>query len=168
MFYFRSITPSDLDQIMKIEQVSFSSPWSQRFFLQEIQASCAHSRLALLGEEIVGYVIYWLLPDEADIHNLAVHPAYRRRGLGRALMQAVIEEAKSRRSTRVTLEVRKSNEAAQQLYQGLGFETRGVRKAYYSDNGEDALVMVLEVDGSRSALDCVKQVGVGWKGFEKA
>lgn len=135
---------SDLNAIMAIENASFSSPWSARFFLQELKVPCARSLLAVVGEKTVGYIIYWLLPSEIDIHNLAVHPAYRRRGIGRALLQAVIEEAKRRGSVGVTLEVRTSNEAAQRLYQSLGFVASGVRKGYYSDTGEDALAMALE------------------------
>lgn len=144
--HFRNINPSDIDEIMTIEQGSFAYPWSARFFLQELRVPCARSRLAVVGGRSVGYVIYWVLPGEVDIHNLAVHPAYRRQGIGRSLLQAVIEEAKLIGCTRVTLEVRKSNEAAQKLYHSLGFVARGVRKGYYSDDGEDALAMVLEFE----------------------
>lgn len=144
--HLRQMNPSDLDEIMSIEKASFSYPWSARFFLQELKVPCARSLLAVLGERIVGYIIYWLLPSEVDIHNLAVDPAYRRRGIGRSLLQAVIGEARDHRSSRITLEVRKSNEAAQRLYQSLGFAARGVRKGYYSDDGEDALAMALEFD----------------------
>ncbi len=144
--HLRQMDPSDLDEIMSIEKASFSYPWSAKFFLQELRVPCARSLLAVLGGRIVGYIIYWLLPSEVDIHNLAVHPAYRHRGIGRSLLQAVIDEARDHRSSRITLEVRKSNEAAQRLYQSLGFAARGVRKGYYSDDGEDALAMALEFD----------------------
>lgn len=144
--HFRQINPSDLDEIMTIEQASFAFPWSQRFFLQELRVPCAHSLLALLGGRAVGYIIYWRLPGEVDVHNLAVHPAHRRQGIGTSLLQEVIEEAKRNASTRITLEVRKSNEAAQKLYHSLGFTARGIRKGYYSDDGEDALAMVLDFD----------------------
>lgn len=144
--HFRQINPLDLDEIMAIEQASFAHPWSPRFFLQELRVPCARSRLAVVGGRAVGYVLYWVLPGEVDIHNLAVHPAYRRQGIGSSLLQGVVEEAKINGSTRVTLEVRKSNEAAQRLYHSLGFVGRGVRKGYYSDDGEDALAMVLEFE----------------------
>ena len=143
---FRQMNPSDLDEIMAIERASFSYPWSPRFFLQELRVPCARSLLAVMSGKTVGYIIYWLLPKEADIHNLAVHPTYRRWGIGRFLLQGVMDEAKRNGSSRVTLEVRKSNEAAQRLYHSLGFVEQGVRKGYYSDDGEDALVMVLEFD----------------------
>jgi len=144
--HFRQIHPPDVDEIMTIEQASFAFPWSPRFFLQELRVPCARSLLALLGGKAVGYIIYWLLPGEVDIHNLAVHPAHRRQGIATSLLREVIEEAKRNASTRVTLEVRKSNEAAQKLYHSLGFEARGIRQGYYSDDGEDALAMILEFD----------------------
>ena len=132
---------------MEIERASFAYPWSASFFIQELKVTCAHSLLALVGEKTVGYVIYWLLPREVDVHNLAVRPAYRRQGIGKALLQAVIDEARRQGVGRVTLEVRKSNEAAQKLYQSLGFVAKGLRKGYYSDDGEDALVMALDLEG---------------------
>ncbi|HXG53003.1 MAG TPA: ribosomal protein S18-alanine N-acetyltransferase [candidate division Zixibacteria bacterium] len=140
---FREMSLADLDEVMKIERTSFASPWSERFFIEEIQAPCARALLAVAGERIVGYVIFWLLPDEVDVHNLAVHTAYRRRGIGRRLLQQVIGQARGRGSSRVTLEVRRSNTAAQRLYESLGFRITGVRRAYYADNGEDALTMAL-------------------------
>lgn len=140
------MNPSDLDEIMTIERASFSYPWSPRFFLQELRVPCARSLLAVLGGKTVGYIVYWILSSEVDIHNLAVRPTYRRQGIGRSLLQGVVEEAKRNRASKVTLEVRKSNEAAQRLYHSLGFVARGVRKGYYSDDGEDALAMVLEFE----------------------
>jgi ribosomal-protein-alanine N-acetyltransferase len=136
---------SDLTEIMEIERASFSYPWSAQFFLQELKVACARSLLAVWSDRTVGYVIYWLLPHEVDIHNLAVHPDYRRQGIGRALLREVIDEARRQGLSRVTLEVRKSNEAAQRLYQSLGFVAQGLREGYYSDDGEDALAMVLEL-----------------------
>ena len=144
--HFRQINPSDLEEIVTIERASFSYPWSARFFLQELKVPCARSLLAVREGKAVGYVIYWLLPSEVDIHNLAVHPTYRRQGVGRSLLQAVIDKARLHRSSRVTLEVRKSNEGAQRLYQSLGFVAQSIRKGYYSDDGEDALAMGLEFD----------------------
>lgn len=137
---------ADLADVMDIERASFTYPWSTTFFHQELKVACAHSLLAVVEEKPVGYIIYWLLPSEIDVHNLAVHPAYRRRGIGKALLQAVIAEATHRGVSRVTLEVRKSNQVAQKLYESLGFTAKGVRKGYYSDDGEDALVMALALD----------------------
>lgn len=141
----RPVTSSDLEDVMAIEKASFAYPWSPRFFLQELRVPCARSLVAVFEDKPLGYVIYWQLPGEIDIHNLAVHPAYRRQGIGRCLLQAVIDEAKGAGRGRVTLEVRRSNEAAQRLYQSVGFVSQGIRKGYYSDNGEDAVIMVLEL-----------------------
>ncbi len=142
---FRPMIASDVERVMEIERASFPYPWSQAFFYQELKVSCASAVLALAGEQAIGYVIYWLVSGEVDIHNLAVHPGYRRRGVARALLHWVIGDAKERGAGRITLEVRKSNTGAQDLYRSLGFAEQGVRKGYYSDDGEDALAMALDL-----------------------
>jgi ribosomal-protein-alanine N-acetyltransferase len=139
------MTLADLDEVMAIERASFAYPWSSRFFHQEFEVECARSILAEMNGKIVGYVLFWLLPENVDIHNLAVRGAYRRRGVGRILLHKVIVEALRQSSARVTLEVRKSNLAAQKLYESAGFVATGVRKGYYSDDGEDALTMALDL-----------------------
>lgn len=139
------MTSADLDAVMAIEKASFAYPWSPRFFLQELQVECARSFLAEVNGRIVGYILFWLLVDAIDIHNVAVHSEFRRRGIGRLLLDKVILEARRRGSTRVTLEVRRSNVVAQRLYESIGFVTTGIRKGYYSDDGEDALAMALQL-----------------------
>ena len=91
------------------------------------------------------YCLYWELCNDIDIHNVAVHPDYRRHGVGRGMLGHVVREARRIGSQSITLEVRKSNVAAQALYRSLGFETCGVRKGYYSNDGEDAWVMILRL-----------------------
>jgi [ribosomal protein S18]-alanine N-acetyltransferase len=130
---------------MGIEKTSFRFPWSSGFFLQELQVACARSILAEIDGQIVGYVLFWLLPGAIDIHNIAVRIDYRRRGIARLLLGKVLAEARNQSLLRVMLEVRRSNMAAQKLYQSLGFLTMGVRKGYYSDDGEDALAMSLDL-----------------------
>jgi len=139
------MVPADLDEVMAIERTSFRHPWSSNFFLEELQVACARSILAQVNDKIVGYVLFWLLPESVDIHNIAVHPAFRRQRIGQALLQQVVEQARSRDSSRVTLEVRVSNIAAQKLYESVGFISQGLRKGYYSDDGEDAVIMALEL-----------------------
>ena len=90
-----------------------------------------------------------MLPGAIDIHNIAVHVDYRRRGVARLLLRKVLGEARIQSAVRVMLEVRKSNLAAQKLYQSVGFLTTGVRRGYYSDDGEDALAMTLEMRAER-------------------
>jgi len=137
---------ADLDEVMAIERTSFRHPWSSRFFLEELQVACARSVLAEINGKIIGYVLFWLLPEEVDIHNIAVHTEFRRQGIGHVLLQQVAEQARSRNSSRITLEVRVSNLPAQKLYKSMGFVSKGLRKGYYSDDGEDALMMALELD----------------------
>ena len=142
---FRPMTTADMDEIMVIERGSYRFPWSQGFFLQELQVACARSILAEVDGKIVGYVLYWLLPGTIDIHNLATHLDFRRRGIARLLLSRVLGQATEQSISRVTLEVRKSNLPAQKLYESMGFISTGVRKEYYSDDGEDALAMTLEL-----------------------
>jgi len=125
--------------------MSFRFPWSTGFFLQKLQVPCARSILAELSNGTVGYTLFWLLPDAIDIHNIAVHPEYRRRGIARALLSGVICDARQQSLARVMLEVRRSNLPAQMLYRRVGFATTAIRKGYYSDDGEDALAMTLEI-----------------------
>jgi ribosomal-protein-alanine N-acetyltransferase len=140
------MTMADLDEVMAIERTSYEFPWSAGFFRQELQVACARSILAESNGKIVAYVLYWLLPGAIDIHNLAVELNHRRRGIARLLLQRVIDEARQRTASRVMLEVRRSNLVAQKLYEKIGFTATGIRKGYYSDNGEDALAMTLELE----------------------
>ena len=142
---FRPMSTADLDEVMVIERTSFRFPWSTGFFLQELQIACARSILAEVDNKIVGYVLFWLLPGMVDVHNIAIHVDFRRRGIARLLLTRVLLAARQQSLTRVTLEVRKSNLPAQKLYESLGFVTSGLRKGYYSDDGEDALAMTLEL-----------------------
>ena len=145
---FRPMTIVDLDEVMVIERTAVRFPWSAGFFRQELQVACARSILAETEGRIIGYVLFWLLPGAIDIHNIAVHVDYRRRGIARVLLRKVVGEARRQSVIRVLLEVRRSNLPAQKLYESVGFLTRGIRKGYYSDNGEDALAMTLELNGT--------------------
>jgi ribosomal-protein-alanine N-acetyltransferase len=139
------MTAADIENVIAIERASFQFPWSTRFFLDELQVDCARSILAEVEGRIVGYVLFWFLPEEVDIHNIAVHPDFRRQGIGRLLLEQAVDAARRQERLRVTLDVRFSNAPAQNLYRSFGFVIRGLRKGYYSDNGEDALVMALEL-----------------------
>lgn len=139
------MTLADIADVMAIERTAYAYPWSERFFRQEMQAEYARSILAEIDGRIAGYILFWLLPGAIDIHNVAVHSDFRRRGLGRRLLERVVLEARRRASSRITLEVRKSNLPAQKLYESTGFAVTGVRKGYYSDDGEDAFLMSLEL-----------------------
>jgi len=142
---FRPMTTADMDEIMVIERSSYRFPWSLGFFLQELQVACARSILAEADGKIIGYVLFWLLPGTIDIHNVATHVNFRRRGVAKLLLGRVLGQAKEQSIDRVTLEVRKSNLPAQRLYESIGFVITGLRKGYYSDDGEDALAMTLDL-----------------------
>lgn len=133
----------DLEKVLEIEDLSFPTPWSRNSFLYELLEN--ERALYLVAKspwgDVIGYIGLWVIFDEGHITNVAVHPDYRRRGVGKALMLAMVEAVKQRGVRHLTLEVRRSNLAAQDLYQKLGFVHMGVRRKYYLDNNEDALIM---------------------------
>jgi [ribosomal protein S18]-alanine N-acetyltransferase len=138
----RFMTVDDLDAVMEIEHSSFSIPWSREAFYNEIEQNHLSTYLVVEdGERVAGYCGVWLVVDEAHITNVAVLPDYRGQGLGEALMERIMKIAKEVGARVMTLEVRVSNKAAQGLYRKMGFQDGGIRKRYYSDNQEDALVM---------------------------
>lgn len=144
----------DLNDIMVIERLSFATPWTKAAFLSELlENDRAHYLVARADGKPVGYVGIWLVADEGHITNVAVHPDYRSRGVGRRLMEAITELARRKGARRLTLEVRKSNIRAQRLYESLGFKSVGVRRGYYRDNNEDAIIMwrdlTAEAEGRR-------------------
>ncbi len=142
---FSEMQPQDLRQVLEIERSSFDNPWTSALFLQELRIPFSRilvARPAGRDEAIAGYLCRWFVADEIHVLNVAVHPRYRRLGLGAVLLQEAMREAQSGRAEAVTLEVRRSNEAAQRLYASFGFEEVGVRRNYYG-RGEDALIMRL-------------------------
>jgi ribosomal-protein-alanine N-acetyltransferase len=150
---FRRMQPEDLDAVMIIEQV-FATPWSRQMFEQELRArEMADNLVAEWRGAVVGYVLWWYVADEVHIVNIAVDELHRRRGIARRLLDLVFQRAGGRGMQVATLEVRSRNAAAIGLYESLGFRRVAVRKAYYQDNGEDALVMVKDLptppNGSR-------------------
>jgi ribosomal-protein-alanine N-acetyltransferase len=133
----------DLDAIVEIEAASFTSPWTREMYVSELfNRSISH--IYVLREtpaRIVGFCAFWLVFDEVHINNLAVLPETRGRGYGTALLRFVIDQGRRLGARRATLEVRRSNEAAQRLYTRLGFRVAGTRVAYYSNPAEDALIL---------------------------
>ncbi|WP_066057326.1 ribosomal protein S18-alanine N-acetyltransferase [Robertmurraya korlensis] len=139
---FRYLKEEDIDQILKIEELSFATPWTRQSFENELNLNQFAVYLVLEKEgQIVGYCGMWLIVDEAHITNIAVLPEFRGQKLGEAILRMIMEIAKKRGAKTMTLEVRVSNEVAQSLYRKLGFMNGGIRKKYYTDNYEDALVM---------------------------
>lgn len=137
------MTPSDLDGVMEVERLSFLTPWSRQAFEGELMQTYTIYLVAREGARVVGYGGMHVAFEDAHVTNIAVHPEYRGRGLGERLMVELISRAVARNANRMTLEVRSTNTPAQSLYRKLGFITRAgaVRKGYYADTGEDALIM---------------------------
>ena len=138
----RPMTLGDLDGVMTVEHDSFLTPWSRSAFEEEL----TQNRLAryLVADEngaIVGYAGTWLVINEAHVTNVAVHVQRRKEGIGRLLMEKLMELARDNGMESMTLEVRVSNAAARHLYQQLGFAEAGIRKNYYSETKEDALIL---------------------------
>jgi len=139
----------DLDEVMVIEELSFSTPWSRRAYTNEVEGNhLAHLWVTevcdLEGHQrVVGMLVMWLILDEAHIANLAVHPEYRRRGYAERMICTAFIEAIGRGAKSITLEVREGNRAAQSLYHSFGLKAVGRRPKYYKDSSEDALIMTL-------------------------
>ncbi|TFD93688.1 ribosomal-protein-alanine N-acetyltransferase [Jeotgalibacillus sp. R-1-5s-1] len=139
---FRWMTTADIDAVLKVEEASFSSPWSREAFENEMTINQFAKYLLLeVDGEVAGYCGVWLIMDEAHITNVAVVPELRGQKLGEKMMRQIMDILKESGATLLTLEVRVSNEIAQSLYRKLGFSNGGIRRNYYSDNGEDAQVM---------------------------
>lgn len=139
---FRLATMEDIEKLYMIESRSFDSPWPQEAFYNDL----AHNRFAsyvfIEVEKVqAGYCGVWIILDEAHITNIAILPEYRGQKLGEALLLKIMKLAKEAGAKTMTLEVRVSNHIAQSLYKKLGFQAGGIRKGYYTDNKEDALVM---------------------------
>ncbi len=134
---------ANLDAIVEIERASFSTPWTTDMFRWELRNSDVSATYVLktAGGTIAAFCCVWTVLDELHINNVAVRPEFRRRGFAVALLEHVIAEAVGRGATRATLEVRRSNVAAQQLYDRLGFTPRGIRPNYYANPVEDALIL---------------------------
>jgi ribosomal-protein-alanine N-acetyltransferase len=132
----------DLPAIHAIELASFSAPWPPHAYRSELESNrLAHYLVARVGDTVVAYGGMWLMVDEAHITTFAVHPAWRRQRIGERLLLAFLDLAIDRGAHEATLEVRLSNLAARKLYEKYGFRPVGLRPRYYSDNGEDALIM---------------------------
>ncbi len=139
---FRPMELADIDQVFEIETASFATPWSKEAFYDELTKNrFAVYTLLEVDETIAGYCGVWIIVDEAHITNIALLPEYRGRKLGEALLKKVMETARNMGAKTLTLEVRVSNTAARSLYRKQGFQEGAIRKQYYTDNLEDAIVM---------------------------
>ena len=145
MIDYRKMTMEDIPAVVEIEQEAFATPWTQEIFVHEMTGNdYAHYIVAVEDDEVIGHCGMWVVLDECHITNVAVRKHMRGHGIGEALMRKAIELCKANDVRLMTLEVRVSNHTAQNLYRKLGFQDGGIRKNYYTDDHEDALVMWVE------------------------
>lgn len=138
----REMKESDLDRVMEIENKAFTPPWTREAFLLELTKNLlAKYIVAEVDGVVVGYGGIWLIIDEGHITNIAVDEEYRNMGIGSKIMEGLIQLCVDRNIIAMTLEVRKSNESAKALYKKFGFKEYGIRRKYYQDNNEDAIIM---------------------------
>jgi [ribosomal protein S18]-alanine N-acetyltransferase len=144
-FIIRPLTEDDLPSVMAIEEASFSTPWRENTFRALMRRTDTDLFVAETQDRVFGYAAAWTVLDQSELGNVAVHADARGRGVGGALVDAVVERVKERGAHELFLEVRESNEPAQRLYRDRGFVAVGRRKSYYSAPVEDALVMRLRL-----------------------
>ena len=148
----RPLTISRLDEVLAIERASFSDPWSREMFRSELMVGGGtYARFAERGGALVGYLCAVLVLDEAHLGNLAVSPSERRMGVAQILLDDLIESAREAGAKRVTLEVRESNEGARKFYYKNEFIDVAIRKNYYRNPVEDAIVMFRSLREDRTA-----------------
>lgn len=148
MVQYRKMTLADVESVYAIELATFPTPWTLDSFYYELNENqFSHYLVAKEDGKLIGFCGMWLVIDAAQITNVAVIETARGRGIGEALMREAIRVAREANMDVMSLEVRVTNKVAQNLYHKLGFEDGGIRKGYYTDNQEDALVMWVNLHG---------------------
>lgn len=138
----RKMQESDLEEVLIVENLSFQAPWTKNIFLKELADNPNASYFVLkIGNLLVGYAGLWLSSKLAQVTNIAIHPAYRRKQLGEKLFRYLCHYAILQGAQQLSLEVRASNIAAQKMYRKFGLVPAGIHKRYYTDNDEDAIIM---------------------------
>ncbi|MDD2586584.1 MAG: ribosomal protein S18-alanine N-acetyltransferase [Syntrophomonadaceae bacterium] len=140
-FLIRKMTVQDIDQIMDIEKEVFTLPWSRESYLGELKNKFATYLICDSEGEVAGYAGIWVVFEDAHITNIAVAQRFQGMGMGNTLMQEVEKVARDKKARRILLEVRPSNERAINMYTNLGYVATSLRKGYYPDNCEDAIIM---------------------------
>ncbi len=140
-YLIRKMKKSDVDEVITIERQVFTIPWSKESYLADLRNDFATYLVCDYEGKVAGYAGMWVIFHDAHVTNIAVGQEYRNQGIGKMLMLNLEKIAKEKEATRMLLEVRPSNYGAIHLYKGIGFKPYNIRKNYYSDNGEDAIVM---------------------------
>ena len=141
MLQIDDMRKEDLEQVSTMEAACFSIPWSKKSFEENLNRSDAVYVVARDGDKVLGYCGAYVILNEADINQVAVEPLHRKKGVGGKMLAALLDKLGKAGADAVTLEVRKSNEAAIALYESMGFVTEGIRKNFYEKPVEDALIM---------------------------
>ena len=148
------MTVDDLGAVQEIEGESFTTPWPPHAYRSELETNrLAHYIVARYDDQLVGFAGMWLMVDEAHITTFAVRKTWRRQGVGERLLLALLDLAQARGAHEATLEVRPSNHPARRLYEKYGFALVGVRRRYYSDDNEDALILTTAALDSQAMRD---------------
>jgi ribosomal-protein-alanine N-acetyltransferase len=141
-----AMAAGDVEEVLAIERAVFSAPWTENMFRRELLLPLARNLTARIGgERIAGYLNFWIIAGEVDVHRIAVREDLQRKGIATALLRAMIGLAYQEGARSATLEVRSANEPARRLYERFGFEVRGMRPLYYDDTKEDALIMWADI-----------------------
>jgi ribosomal-protein-alanine N-acetyltransferase len=154
MLVTSAMVAADVEEVLAIERSVFSAPWTENMLRQELLLSLARNLTARIGELIVGYLNFWVIAGEINLHRIAVRKDQQRKGVAAALLRAMIGLAHQEGARYATLEVRSANEPARRLYERFGFEVRGIRPLYYDDTKEDALIMWADL-GQRAGGEAV-------------
>ena len=153
------MTLDDLPAVHAIERASFAVPWPDDAYRSELRTNrLASYVVARAGDDVIGFAGLWVMVDEAHVTTFAVDPRWRRRGVGERLLLALLDLSVARHAREATLEVRLSNVPARRLYEKYGFRPVGIRPRYYSDNGEDALIMTTEALASPAMRERVARL----------
>jgi ribosomal-protein-alanine N-acetyltransferase len=143
-FEIRTMEPADLDRVMELQRRAFTHPWTTEMVKKELTQDWSTVLLAEENGKLLGICIFWLVHDELHLLNIATDPDHRQQGVARALLDAALERGRAHKCRIATLEVRRSNGPALSLYKGHGFRPVGLRPNYYTDDREDAVVMIMD------------------------
>ena len=141
----RKVLEKDLDAIMELEVVAFTMPWSRKSYEDMMKVSNVNFETAVCGDKVLSYMLYQYWSEGAELHTLAVNPNWRRKGVARKMLTHLFDWAREHGVEKIFLQVRPSNSKALDLYKSFGFVAIGTRKKYYTDNNEDAYIMVAKV-----------------------
>lgn len=145
----RPMVAGDIREVLTIASDAFLTPWTEQMFMKELRLSFSRNFVAVAGQgapgPVAGYITFWVIADEVQLHSMAVRRELRRKGVAARLFLAMLRDALEQGAETGTLEVRRSNEAARGFYEKFGWRVTARRPSYYSDTGEDALIMSAEL-----------------------